>query len=51
MSKKCDPTYKYYYIKVDKDLKDGQAKHSVGRESRGSHQTVKLWLLRNANRF
>jgi hypothetical protein len=39
------------YFKVDEELKNGQAKHSVGRESRGSHQTVKLWLLRNAKRF
>jgi hypothetical protein len=49
--KKCDPTYKYYYIKVDEELKNGQAKHSIEQESRGSHQTVELWLLRKANRF
>jgi hypothetical protein len=42
---KCDPTYKYYYIKVVEELKNGQAKHSVERESRGSHQTVKAVKL------
>jgi hypothetical protein len=30
--KKCDPTYKY--IKVDEDLKNGHAKHTVNSRSK-----------------
>jgi hypothetical protein len=46
---KCDPTYNNIIIlKLSEELKNGQAKHSVERESRGSHQTVKLWPLHNA---